>query len=447
VGNFLGAGGKKGSGDQSVIVRFWETLTQGGPFSPYAIGLGAGTIVAVLLLRRVINKYKLPQMDMLLALIAASAVAVYFGWSIPAADGKTLVSVVGKVPAALPSFHIPEIKFEWITKLLGSAMAISFLGLIEALAVAKSIASYTRQPLDYNRQCLAEGVANLGGGFFQSLPGSGSLTRSSINYQAGGLTRMSGAFSGAIVAVAVLALGPYARFIPKSALAGLLFITAARLIDWKRLGYAMRASKFDAALVLITAFWAIFVSVDGSILIGTAVSILLFVPRASKLRLRELIVTPERVVRERRSGDARADSVLIYDFEGELFFGAAPELDSALEEIKQETLATGIEYLVLRLRRTRNPDVVAMEHIEHFLRDAEKRGVTVLLAGVRPDLEKILHNLKFHEWFPNDRVFPEEDQKYSATLHAVRYAYELIAERDTEVAKRRDKREALYYLV
>jgi sulfate permease, SulP family len=447
VGNFLGAGGKKGSGDQSVIVRFWETLTQGGPFSPYAIGLGAGTIIAVLLLRRVINKYKLPQMDMLLALIAASAVAVYFGWSIPAADGKTLVSVVGKVPAALPSFYIPEIKFEWITKLLGSAMAISFLGLIEALAVAKSIASYTRQPLDYNRQCLAEGVANLGGGFFQSLPGSGSLTRSSINYQAGGLTRMSGAFSGAIVAVAVLALGPYARFIPKSALAGLLFITAARLIDWKRLGYAMRASKFDAALVLITAFWAIFVSVDGSILIGTAVSILLFVPRASKLRLRELIVTPERVVRERRSGDARADSVLIYDFEGELFFGAAPELDSALEEIKQETLATGIEYLVLRLRRTRNPDVVAMEHIEHFLRDAEKRGVTVLLAGVRPDLEKILHNLKFHEWFPNDRVFPEEDQKYSATLHAVRCAYELIAERDTEVAKRRDKREALYYLV
>ena len=60
VGNFLGAGSKKGSGDHSVIVRFWETLTQGGPFSPYAIGLGAGTIIAVLLLRRVINKYQAP---------------------------------------------------------------------------------------------------------------------------------------------------------------------------------------------------------------------------------------------------------------------------------------------------------------------------------------------------------------------------------------------------
>ena len=164
--------------------------------------------------------------------------AALFGWSIPAADGKSLVAVVSKVPAALPTFHIAQIHWAWVQKLLGSALAISFLGLLEALAVAKSIATYTRQPLDYNRQCLAEGISNLVGGFFQSLPGSGSLTRSSINYQSDAITRISGIYSGVIVAAVVLLFGPYARFIPKSALAGLLFITAARLIDWKRLGYA-----------------------------------------------------------------------------------------------------------------------------------------------------------------------------------------------------------------
>ncbi len=245
VGNFLGVA-KAGGGGHSVLVRLWETLTQSGPYNLIAIGLGLGTLVAALLLRRVINKYKLPQMDMLVALIVASVVATYFGWSIPKPDGKTIISVVGTVPAALPSFHIPEIKFEWVTRLLGSALAISFLGLLEALAVAKSIATHTRQPLDYNRQCLAEGIGNLVGGFFQSLPGSGSLTRSAINYQSGAITRMSGIYSSMIVGIAVLALGPYARFIPKSALAGLLFITAARLIDWKRLAYAIRASRFDA---------------------------------------------------------------------------------------------------------------------------------------------------------------------------------------------------------
>ena len=448
VGNFLGVT-KSPTGDPSVLVRLWGTVTQSGPYNPIAISLGAGIILLVLLLRRVINRYKLPQMDMLVGLIVASLVAIYYGWSTPGPEGKTLISVVGKVPAALPSFHIPEIKFEWVPHLFGGALAISCLGLLEALAVAKSIATFTRQPLDYNRQCLAEGVANLFGGFFQSLPGSGSLTRSAINYQAGGITRMSGIYSGIIVGVVVLLLGPYARFIPKSALAGLLFITAARLIDWKRLGYAIRASSFDAALVFVTALSAIFISVEDSILIGAGLSVLLFVSRASKLLLRELIVTNERVVRERLPHEPRSASLLIYDIEGELFFGAAPELDHYLDEIKQETIKTGIKYVILRVRRVRNPDMVAVEHLEHFLRDAEKRSVTVLLAGLQPAFGKILQNVKFQTWLPSDRLFPEEGEKYSATLHAVRHAYQLLGENAGEDQSQAPvaERDPKYYLV
>lgn len=441
VGNFLGVA-KTGGGDHSVLVRLWETLTQSGPFNFYAVGLGTGTLVAALLLRRVIDRYRLPQMDMLLALIIASAVAAHFGWSAPRPNGKTIVAVVGTVPTALPSFHIPIIQFEWVPRLLGSTVAISFLGLLEALAVAKSIATHTRQPLDYNRQCLAEGIGNLIGGFFQSLPGSGSLTRSAINYQSGALTRMSGLYASLIVGIAVLALGPYARFIPKPALAGLLFITAARLIDWKRLGYAICASRFDAALVFTTAFAAIFVSVEDSILIGTAFSLLLFIPRVARLAVRELIVTPERVVRERQPDEPRSNSLLIYDLEGELFFGAAPELDRYLEQIKRETSRTGIRYIVLRLRRTRNPDVVVVEHLERFLRDAHQRGLTVLLAGVRPDLAKILRNIRSDEWLPADRIYPEKDENHSATLNAVRDAYRLLSRENATEGK-----EAAYYLV
>jgi SulP family sulfate permease len=446
VGNFLGVA-KKGSGDQSALGQLWETLTKGGAFSPHAIGIGVATIVLVLLLRRVIKKYKLPQMDMLIALVAATLFAAACQWSIPAADGKTVIAVVGKVPAALPSFHIPEISFAWISKLLSGAVAIALLGLLEALAVAKSIATYTRQPLDYNRQCLAEGIANLGGGFFQCLPGSGSLTRSSINYQAGAITRMSGIYSGLIVAAVVVLFGPYARFIPKAALAGLLFITAARLIDWKRLGYALRASRFDAALVLVTAFSAIFISVDESILIGTALSVIMFVPRASRLNLRELVVTPERVVRERQAQDSPPGEVRIYDFEGELFFGAAPELDRYLDDIKEDVLHLNSRYLVLRFRRTRNPDVVAIEHLERFLRDTDKANVVVLLAGVRPDLAKILDNTGVLNWLPADRVFREEDEQYSATIQAVRHAYRLLGESMADDQSHATAGSKLYYLV
>jgi SulP family sulfate permease len=453
VGNFIGAA-KKGTEEQSVLVRTWLTVS-GANLNPRAIGLGIGTIVVVLVLHRVIRRYKLPRIDMLAGLILASLVAAYFGWSTPAPSGKTIVSVVGAVPAALPSFHVPEIDVAWLGKTLRGALAIAFLGLLEALAVAKSIATYTRQPLDYNRQCLAEGVGNLVGGFFSALPGSGSLTRSAINYQAGAVTRVSGIFSGIIVAVVVLALGPYARFIPKSVLAGLLFITAARLIDWKRLAYAIRASRFDALLVGATAFTAIFISVEDSILVGVVLSVALFLPRASKLGIRELIVTPEGVVRERLAEEARAKSLLIYDVEGEVFFGAAPELQRYLRQIIDETGRTGIHYVVLRLRRTRHPDVVAVESLEQFLRDAEERKVIVLLAGLRPDFVRILDNVGLKSWFPAERVFPEQDEVYSATLRAVRYANEL-AKSEANAPHRTsagsvsgdvDLREPSYYLV
>jgi SulP family sulfate permease len=415
------------------------------------LGIGVGTIVLVLLLRRLVRQFHLPQIEMLTALVLASGFAAFLGWSIPSAHGTALLSVVGTVPASLPAPHIPDIHWPWVSDLSSSAFAIAFLGVLEALAIAKSIAHQTRQKLDYNQQILAEGLANLTGGFFQSLPGSGSLTRSAINYQAGAVTRASGIFTAAAVAITILVAAPLARFIPKATLAGLLFLIAARLIDWKRLRYALRASSFDTALVLVTAFSAVFISVEFSILIGVALSILLFVPRAARLRATELTVTAEGLVRERLADDPPATELLIYDFEGEMFFGAAPELDRYFDEITQRTRKEGIHYLVLRVKRTRNPDVVLLERLERFLRESEARGVTVLLAGVRADLSQGLKNLGFGGWLPTDRIFHEEDRIYSATLKAVRHVHELLGRNSnrrtgtSEVIE--SEKQSLYYLV
>jgi SulP family sulfate permease len=139
--------------------------------------------------------------------------------------------------------------------------------------------------------------------------------------------------------------------------------------------------------------------------------------------------------------------VLIYDLEGELFFGAAPELDRYLENFKEKTVHSGIQCLVLRLRRTRNPDMVAIEHLERFLRDTEKLGITVLLAGVRPDLAKILDNARFPSWLPADRIFPEQDEQYSATLNAVRHAYKMLGQNGVENNYGHDKEEVFYYMI
>jgi len=387
--------------------------------------------------------YHLPQIEMLTALIIASTVTAYFGWSTPNAVGQMVLPVVGTVPAALPAFHIPEIKLGWFNQLSSGALAVAILGLMEALAIAKSIAHHTRQRLDYNRQCLAEGIANLTGGFFQSLAGSGSLTRSAINYQAGALTRLSGVFAAIAVAVVLLLAAPLAHFVPKAALAGLLLIIASRLIDRKRISYAFRARWYDAALVLVTAFVAIFVEVEYSILIGTALSILLFVPRAARLRARRLVVSPEGIVRHRIPEDPPAKDVLIYDIEGELFFGAGPEFDRYFDEIEQQALAANARFVVLRVKRARNPDMVFFERLEHFLHETAKRNVTVLLAGVRPDFARGLEHLRFTDWMSKEHVFYEEED-FSATLQAVRYAYSQVGKLKTERETALCEKELLY---
>ncbi|MGA7218193.1 MAG: SulP family inorganic anion transporter [Candidatus Sulfotelmatobacter sp.] len=426
IGNLAGMR-DRGTGAQHVLYRIWLTMT-GSHVNPRALGIGLGTIVLVVVLRKLARKYRLPQFDMLLALIVAAVVAAAFGWSQTGHDGKTLISVVGSVPRSLPLPHFPHVQFWWVKKMSGSALAIAFLGLLEALAIAKSIANTTRQSLDYNRQCLAEGLANLTGGFFQCLPGSGSLTRSAINFQSGAVSRFSGIFAAGTVALVVMAFAPFARYIPKASLAGLLMVTAVRLVDWKRLRYAVRASRYDAGLVAVTAFSAIFISVEFSILIGVALSILMFIPRASSLRLSELTVSSDRMVRERLPNDPPCTAMLLYDLEGELFFGAAPELDRCFDLVRQRTEDEEIRFVVLRLKRTRNPDMVSLERFDHFMHDMQARGVTVLLCGVRPGFAQGMVNSRFYDWLPVDRVFPEEKESFSATLKAVRHVYELLGE-------------------
>ncbi len=180
--------------------------------------------------------------------------------------------------------------------------------------------------------------------------------------------------------------------------------------------------------MIVTAITGIAIDLDKAVLLGVILSILLFVPRAAQLKSRELIVTPERVVRERLPGEPADPPLVIFDLEGELFFGAAPELDRYLQELRQRIEDDDVKFAVLRLKRVRHPDVVCIEHIEQFLREETERGVTVLLAGVRPDTLGLLKNVGFESWFPAEHVFPEEEVEYSATLKAVRHAHNKLAE-------------------
>jgi SulP family sulfate permease len=440
IGNALGVK-DKGTGTQHVLYRLWLTLTHGDPVNLRGVAITLSTLLLAIVARKLVRRYGLPQFDMLLVLALVSAAAFAAGWTVPNAFGKTAIGVAGAVPRSLPGFHIPLIHFTWAVDLARDALAIAFLGLLEALAIAKSIANQTRQTLDFNQQCRAEGTANLTGAFFQCLPGSGSLSRSAINFQAGAATRFSGILTSGFVAVAVLMLAPLAVYVPKPALAALLLLTAFRLIDVKRLRFTMRASRMDAGVVGVTAASALAFGLDQAILIGVAVSIMLFVPRAAKLKSAELIIDADDVVRERTPDDPPNPGFVLYDLEGELFFGAAPELERIFHAVEDRAKTYRQQHLLLRLKRVRHPDVVSLEQFEHFLKQADSAGLMVWLAGLQPDLLAAFNRLNFFQFLPRDRVFPQGTDEESATLAAIR------AIRKCDVAAPNAQQDELYYLM
>ena len=265
------------------------------------------------------------------------------------------------------------------------------------------------------------------------------------------MTRFSGIVSAATVAAALLAFAPLLHYVPQAALAGLLIVTAVRLVDFKRLIATVKASRYDAGLVIITALTGVLIDLDKAVLLGIALSILLFVPRAAKLKAAELTVTPERVVRERIPSDPVDPSTVIYDLEGELFFGAAPELDRYLDSLRARIRTGAVKFVVLRLKRVGHPDAVSIERLEHFLREENGHAVTVLLAGVQPDTLSVLTNIGFQRWFPAEQVFVEEEAEGedSATLKALRHAQASLdgEHRGAALAGATPRSDALYYLV
>ncbi len=428
--------GLKSQGDphDHFLKRFWLTMTEGGEVHWISFAIAAGTVVFTLLLRALNRRFQLLLPELLLAIVFAGVAVWVFDL------GAHGVKLVDRVPQKLPGFALPKFDLELMRSLIGSATAIALLGMLEAIAMSKSLAARSRQKLDINQQCLSEGVANLAGSFFHCFPGSGSLTRSYINYQAGAVTQWSGVICAIMVALTIVGLAPLAQFIPKAALAGVLLLTATRMIDLPDLMYHMRATRFDAIIVVATALAAVFVSIEYCILIGVLLSFLCYVPRAAKVHVNELVVTPQRLIRDRMPEDAQCDYIRIYNFEGELFFGSAPDFEDLLDRIEHEIkpnavseassdVRPNVEVLLLRLKHVRNLDAVCLHKLGEFLKRIEGAGVQVALTGIRDDVFTALKAVGIVDKLRTERVFRENQQLWSATMSAVSWAYGQIGSR------------------
>ena len=402
------------------LVRFWKTISASDGIHAPTLYVALATLAIALAIRWINRRFSVWLPEFLIALVAVS-IGLY--WIDP--SGGTNVKLTENIPRKLPWFSLPVWDWTMVRELSGSALAIAFLGVLEAMAMAKSIAAKTGEKLDMNQQCLSEGLANTVGSFFNCFPGSGSLTRTYINHSSGAATQWSGVISAAGVAATILLFAPFASYIPRPALAAILVLTAFRMTEVAALKYIVKATRFDAWILAITALSAILVSVEFCILIGVALSFALYIPKAAKISLTELAVTTDRVIREVQPDDPRCSLVRIYNLEGELFFGSSPDFENLIESIQQQ-VEPSWKVIILRLKRARNPDSVCMQILEQFIRRMNAQGVTVMLSGVDQEILKVLANVGILELIGASNVFREESEIWASTIQALKAAYSLL---------------------
>ncbi|HID53506.1 MAG TPA: sodium-independent anion transporter, partial [Anaerolineae bacterium] len=192
------------------------------------------------------------------------------------------VKVVGDVPAGLPPLTLPVMDTAVWLDLLPIALTIAFVGFMESISVAKSLASKKRQKVEADQELIALGAANLGAAFTGGYPVTGGFSRSVVNFEAGANTGLASIITAVLIALTVIFLTPLFQFLPRAVLAAIIMVAVFGLIDLKTLRFVWKYNKADAVSMIITFLAVLIAGIEKGILVGVAASLLLFIWRTSR---------------------------------------------------------------------------------------------------------------------------------------------------------------------
>jgi SulP family sulfate permease len=393
-------------------------LTVGGlgQTNVYALGLAVFTIAVVIAAKRISRRIP----GALLALVLGAVLARIM------AGHDIHVKLVGTIPDHLPSFSMVRLDPVWAIHLFGSAMAIAVVGLVEAIAIAKSISLSSEQHIQPNQEFLGQGLANMVSSFFCCFPSSGSFTRSAINYTAGARTKLAGIFSGLIVALTLVFLVAYAKFIPISSLAGVIVIVAYGMVDQHAIKRIATASRHDLTVMLITAGATVIMpDLERAILTGITVSVLVQIWNTGEIKVTLLKQYGSTFREFDLDGETRhgQSPIAIIHLDGDLYFGSAYDLQDKLKRVSEHTEA---QVYILRLKRVNVADVSAFEIVESFIEKALARKRHVLLCGVSAPMSRFIEKIGLARRIGADNIFLAEDTIYASTNKAYQRAQQLL---------------------
>jgi SulP family sulfate permease len=319
------------------------------------------------------------------------------------------VALIGSIPDSLPTPSLPDISMSQISQLFGPAVAIAALGALESLLSAKvadGMAGVGRH--DPNRELVGQGLANLASPLFGGMPATGAIARTAVNVRAGARTRLS-AITHAVVLVLVVLVGSglVAR-IPLAALAGVLMVTATRMVEVHNVRAIVRATRSDAIVLVVTAFVTIAFDLILAVEVGIAVAALLALRHVARTTV--MVAEPLPLLDLDTAEELRHDHIVTYRLDGALFFGAVQRFLTELSEIGD------VRVVILRLPELQMLDATGAQAIGEIIEELERRHVTVLIKGPRAEHERILREVGAIDRLAHERhLFTDLD---AAIVHA-----------------------------
>ena len=343
------------------FLHTWHDLLLAIPKSNiYALIVALVTLGIALALRT----YKPRWPGMLIAMVIGSLLAALFD---PELNG---IKLVGSLPRSLPPLSMPDLSAQGLRLMAPGALAVAMLGLVEAVSIARSVATLSHQRINGNQEFIGQGASNLVGSFFSCYASSGSFTRTGLNFRSGAKTPLSAIFAALSLVLILMLVAPLAAYLPIASMAGILVMVAYNLIDFHHIKIILQTSRSDAAVLITTFLATLFVQLEFAIYVGVLLSLVLYLNRTARPRILSRVPDPTDAKRKFTTNPVLPEcpQLKIIRIDGSLFFGAVDHVQEILHGYEENhpdqnhllIIGNGINFI----------DVAGAEMLAH---EAERR--------------------------------------------------------------------------
>ncbi|WP_075692588.1 SulP family inorganic anion transporter [Streptomyces acidiscabies] len=294
---------------------------------------------------------------------------------------------IGDLPAGLPAPSLAFLDPGALGTLLAPAVAVAALAALESLLSASVADGMTvGQQHDPDRELFGQGLANIAAPLFGGVPATGAIARTAVNVRTGAASRLAALTHAAVLALIVFAAAPLVSKIPLAALAGVLLATAVRMVEVGSLKAMARATRSDAAILVLTAAATLALDLVYAVVIGLAVAGGLAL-RAVALQARLDEVPLDRGDHTAEEHALLAEHIVAYRLDGPLFFAAAHRFLLELTEVAD------VRVVILRMSRVTTMDATGALVLKDAVDKLRRRGIAVHTSGVRPGQRQVLESV------------------------------------------------------